>query len=40
MDTYKRLFCERIKRLRQQYNLGNYCRRSIFVAIEKIGTDR
>ncbi|NPV44824.1 MAG: ImmA/IrrE family metallo-endopeptidase [Firmicutes bacterium] len=39
MDTYKRLIYNRIKRLRQQYNLGNYCGRSIFDVIEKIEID-
>lgn len=39
MDTYKVIINEKIARLRQQYNLGNYCGRSIFNVIEKLNID-
>ena len=39
MDAYKSMFYDNINKLRQQYNLGNYCGRSIFDIIEKIEID-
>ncbi|MHB1393700.1 MAG: ImmA/IrrE family metallo-endopeptidase [Clostridia bacterium] len=39
MDAYKSMIYSNINKLRQQYNLGNYCGRSIFDIIEKIEID-
>ena len=39
MDAYKSIIYDKINKLRQQYNLGNYCGRSIFDVIEKIEID-
>jgi Zn-dependent peptidase ImmA (M78 family) len=39
MNEYNNIIKNKIKELRQQYNLGNYCGRSIFDFIEKFETD-
>jgi len=39
VKTYKKIIQGKIKGLRQQYNLGNYCGRCIFDVIEKIEID-
>lgn len=39
MDAYKGIIYSNINKLRQQYNLGNYCGRSIFDIVEKIEID-
>ena len=39
MDAYKNIIYNNIEKLRLQYNLGNYCGRSIFDIIEKIEID-
>lgn len=40
MNEYNNIIKNRIRELRQQYNLGNYCGRSIFDFIEKFETDK
>lgn len=40
MNEYNNIIKNRIRELRQQYSLGNYCGRSIFDFIEKFETDR
>lgn len=40
MNEYNNIIKSRIRELRQQYNLGNYCGRSTFDFIEKFETDK